>query len=313
MKTDSWQWLMNRRFVNTILFFSLIALGAACTDEAINVNGPDGDASGASPKSYNTVPYDITNSSDGFIYTINLTSPMGAKDPSHLLLQFQDCDGTYLTGSYIESVTINDIAWPITYTTGQASKCSTGNDQPFIKLDNLTDRNLVIVVTLNTAAVSGSIFVKSGQSCSDRVALTSTYVCEGTTDICQTETAWAAGTRFIDPGNWATYTAYEGVEKSVTLWAGKNFNAGTVHFSAPDAVNSNMVTITITFETGWSLDIAKTEQVKIEGYNSTPPAENPSPGLFNTYKGNELVVAVPQFAFYGVHLDVQYSSAECDE
>jgi len=298
--------------VNAILFFSLVALGAACTDEAINLNGPDEDASGASPKSYNTVPYDISNTSDGLMYTINLLSPAGAKDPSHLLLQFQDCDGTYLTGSYIESVTINDIAWPIAYTTGKGSKCSTGNDQHFIKLDNLTDRNLVIVVTLNKAAVSGSIYVKSGLSCSDPALLTSTYTCDGTTDICQTESAWSAGTRFIDPGNWATYTAYEGIEKTVTLWAGKNFNAGTVHFSAPDAGNSNKVTITITFATGWGLDITKTEQVKIEGYSSTPPNENPSPGLF-TYKGNELVVVVPQFAFYGVHLDVQYSSAECPE
>ena len=44
MKTFSWHWLMDKRFMNAILFFSLIALGTACTDDA-DVNTPSSNAS----------------------------------------------------------------------------------------------------------------------------------------------------------------------------------------------------------------------------------------------------------------------------
>jgi hypothetical protein len=128
------------------------------------------------------------------------------------------------------------------------------------------------------------------------------------------ETAWAAngntsGTlRYINRGNWATYTAYSGSAKSVTLFAGQTMNAGTVAFSD---VSGGMVTITITLNEGWRLK-AGDEAVKIQGYDSAPSG-NPSPGLFTTYKGNSLSIMVPQRAFYGVHLDVEWQTEELIE
>lgn len=125
------------------------------------------------------------------------------------------------------------------------------------------------------------------------------------------ETAWAAngytsGTlRYINQGNWATYTAYSGSEKSVTLFAGQTMNAGTVDFSA---VSGGMVTITITLNEGWRLEEGD-EGVHIQGYSSAPSG-NPSPGLFTTYKGNSLSIMVPQSNFYGVHLDVEWQTEE---
>jgi hypothetical protein len=314
MKTISWLLLMDKRFMNAILFFALIALGSACTDEVIS-NGPNSGAAGASPKSLNTVPYVITNTSDGLVYNIHLVAPTGAKDPGHVLLQFQDCDGNYLAGSYIQSATINGVDWPIAYTTGSGTNCSPSNTEPFIKLDNLNGRDLQIVVTLNSAAVSGSIIVKSGTSCSAPTTLTSTYSC-ATLEICYTESAWSDGTKYVTKGNWATYTSYSGTAKTVTLWAGKTYDAGTVSFSA---VSGGMVTISISFADGWGLNPTDAqgdpilEGVKIQGYTTTPPANNPAPGLFTTYKGNNLTVSVPQFAFYGVHVDVAYSSINCPE
>ena len=314
MKTISWLWFMDRRFMNVILFLGLIVISSACTDDAVT-NGPNADAASASPKSLNVVPYVITNTSDGLVYNIHLVAPTGAKDPGHVLLQFQDCDGNYLAGSYIQSATINGVAWPIAYTTGSGTNCAPSNTEPFIKLDELNGRDLMIVITLNSAAASGSIIVKSGTSCSAPTALTSTIVCDGV-DICNTESAWSDGTRYVTQGNWATYTSYNGSEKTVTLWAGKDKNAGSVSFSA---VASGKVTITITFAEGWGLnptdaqDDPILEAVKIQGYSATPPANNPSPGLFTTYKGNNLTVEVSQFAYYGVHVDVAYSSIDCPE
>ncbi len=313
MKTIGWRSLVSNKFIGVLFIFGLIV--ASCTDDSVDLNDPNSSAAGASPKSQNTVPYVITDTSDGLVYNIHLVAPTGAKDPGHVLLQFQDCDGNYLAGSYIESATINGVAWPIAYTTGSGTNCAPSNTEPFIKLDNLSGRDLEIVVTLNSAAATGSIIVKSGTSCSAPTALTSTYSCS-VLEICQTESAWSEGTRYVTRGNWATYTPYNGTAKSVTLWAGQTFNAGTVSFSA---VSGGMVTITISFASGWGLNPTDEqgdpilEGVKIQGYTATPPANNPAPGLFTTYKGNNLTVSVPQYAFYGVHVDVAYSSVDCPD
>lgn len=114
------------------------------------------------------------------------------------------------------------------------------------------------------------------------------------------ETAWSVGPKYKETGNWATYTPYNGVYNKVDLLAGQTLSAGTVEFSAPV---SGEVTITITLASGWSLQNGN-ESVKIQGYTSAP-TESPSPGQFDTYKGTSLVIQVPQYAFYGVHVDVR--------
>ena len=117
----------------------------------------------------------------------------------------------------------------------------------------------------------------------------------------KSETAWSAGTRYVQKGNWATYTSVSNqLPKTVTLFAGQTMNAGSVNF----AMSGMDVQITITLNEGWSL-VPGNESVKIQGFTSTPPASNPAPGQFTTYKGNELTVTVPYFNFYGVHVDVQ--------
>lgn len=121
------------------------------------------------------------------------------------------------------------------------------------------------------------------------------------------ETAWAANgdtpgfLRYTPRGNWATYVAYANAEKTVTLFADQTINAGTVTFSAPDA--DGKVTITIGINAGWRIEDIE-EAVQIQGY-AFAPIGNPSPGLFTTYKGGELTVTVDQFAFYGVHVNVE--------
>jgi hypothetical protein len=138
------------------------------------------------------------------------------------------------------------------------------------------------------------------------------------------ETAWAANGevpgelrynisknsrgQFI--GNWATFVEYEGEEKTVTLFAGQTMIAGTVKF---EPANIDDVKITITLNEGWRLEEDEEgeiigEAVKIQGYNDSPQSyENPAPGLFTTYKGTELVgIIVPEYNFYGVHLNVEW-------
>lgn len=123
----------------------------------------------------------------------------------------------------------------------------------------------------------------------------------------QEETAWTAGTRFVNPGNWATYTSYApGV---VNIYAGQNNLAGTATFSSVSV--NNEVVITIDLANGWELNAEKTETVKIQGYSSVPPASNPAPGSFTTYKGESLTITVPAFDYYGIHLDVR-KEISCD-
>lgn len=114
------------------------------------------------------------------------------------------------------------------------------------------------------------------------------------------ETAWAAGTRYTAKGNWATFTAYDGTAKTVTLFAGQTIPVGTVTFSD---VSGTGVTLTIALAPEWSLQDVS-ESVKIQGYN-TAPSGNPAPGQFTTYKGTGLTTIVSKYNFYGIHLDVR--------
>ena len=99
------------------------------------------------------------------------------------------------------------------------------------------------------------------------------------------------------PKNSGVYIQNAG---TVTLYAGQTLPAG----SASLTVNvDNTVTIAITLNAGWSLQDVN-ELVKIQGYVNAPTA-SPSPGLFTTYKGDEPLVTVPAYNFYGIHLDVR--------
>jgi hypothetical protein len=113
------------------------------------------------------------------------------------------------------------------------------------------------------------------------------------------ETAWAFGPRYVSKGSWAMYTPFV-ANSTVTLFAGQTFEAGTVHFS--ENVDG-YVTLTFTLNDEWSLK-EFTDAIHIEGYDGLPPAKNPAPGQFTTYKGNMLEVTVPFFAYYGIHLDL---------
>jgi hypothetical protein len=121
------------------------------------------------------------------------------------------------------------------------------------------------------------------------------------------ETAWAAGTRYQNPGNWATYTPYA-ADSTVTLYAGQTLDAGTVHLSAPV---DDIVTITITLNAGWRFaDVA--ENVKIQDYY-VAPSGNPAPGLFDWKgyaTGSPFEIEVPLNNFYGVHVDVEQEVCE---
>lgn len=119
-------------------------------------------------------------------------------------------------------------------------------------------------------------------------------------EVCyQDETAWAAGSRYVAQGNWATYTPYV-ANTPVNVFAGQNYLVGTVTFSE---VVDGKVTITLAALNGARLQ-GVAESVKIQGYE-TAPSGNPAPGLFTTFKGNETTIIVDAFAYYGIHLDVQ--------
>lgn len=120
------------------------------------------------------------------------------------------------------------------------------------------------------------------------------------------ETAWATGPRYVEQGNWATYTPYV-ADTPINIYAGQHYLVGTVTFSE---VVDGKVTITITLTDGAVLQEGG-ETVKIQGYDEAPSG-NPAPGLFTTYKGTETTITVDAFNFYGIHLDVK-RVVECPE
>lgn len=120
----------------------------------------------------------------------------------------------------------------------------------------------------------------------------------------ETETAWAANGD--DPltlpynsngrGNWATYVEYDGVEKSVKLFAGKTTPVGTVDFSAP--IDDDYIEITITLEGDWFYDPGSI--IAIQDYDSAPSG-NPPPGRFDHKFNPGEPIMVPMNEFYGIH------------
>ncbi|HEY9113561.1 MAG TPA: hypothetical protein VIN10_02610 [Bacteroidales bacterium] len=109
----------------------------------------------------------------------------------------------------------------------------------------------------------------------------------------QTETAF--GGNSVGAGNawWYYYKVADGGPQ--TIYAGQSIEIGTVNFS-----NGQII---INFTGGWELT-DDSESVKIQGY-TTLPSRRPPAGRFTTYKGTSLVVSVPSFPYYIIHLDVQ--------
>ncbi len=113
------------------------------------------------------------------------------------------------------------------------------------------------------------------------------------------ETAWGGDTEG-DGAAWWYYYNTDG-DETQTVWAGQTMDIGTVNVSEPE---NGEVTITIILNSGWTLQ-AGSETVKIQGYaENAVPSFRPAAGNFD-YKGNQLIVTVPEYDIYAIHLDVQ--------
>ena len=320
-----------------LVFVALVAFTWSCQKEALeNFSQYDEIDLKSQPIPGN---YDITFSYVGETTLTFVIDQSGAQSVSHMLFQFIDCYGEYLTIDNVISATVNGIDWEDKIDSGSGfdydcvdDDSNFDLDSPFIKLDDFEfdEEDIVtVVIVLDEKVANINYLIKSANDC---------WVFEEETDICdfteecfewQTETAWAANgdvpgsIRYVNRGNWATYLTFEGEEKTVSLFAGQTTFVGTVTL-APVA---GEVEITISLEDGWQLAIHdydesgmpvegvyRQETVKIQGYASTPPARNPAPGRFDTYKGNDLEMNVPEFNFYGIHLDVGLlTQIECPE
>lgn len=134
--------------------------------------------------------------------------------------------------------------------------------------------------------------------------------CEGTPPqqlgCWKDETAWANGEPYNSGkgGNWALYTRYDGVSKTVNLLAGQTMDAGDVTLEPFDGG----VKITVTLASGWRFAPVQ-DNLKVQDYSSAPSG-NPAPGKFQ-YKTTcsssaaACFITVPTNNFYGIHVDVE--------
>lgn len=120
------------------------------------------------------------------------------------------------------------------------------------------------------------------------------------------ETGWGDGERYVPQGNWATYTPYYGYAQTVTLYAGRTMEAGTIYFSDPV---DGMVTIDIVLNNTWHFDFrgpggVYEDAVHIQDYMDPPPHVNPAPGQFD-YSffviGLSFSTTLPVANYYGIH------------
>jgi len=276
-------------------------------------------ASGAPITNYTTAASYVNSysfSTDFKTLTITVDkSAASAKSISHMLFKFNGilsgagCTSGPLTLSNITSFTANgvDMLGMLGTTEGQ-NDCGGILVDPIVKLgQGFSDPIVLFVISFDVPVMDGVFLIKAGSANSPTSGgcfglndpnYSFTRTCVVDLPKCyQTESAWAAGSRYVTRGNWATYTPYS--VGSVNIFAGQNKWAGVATFS--EVTNGN-VTITITLNEGWSLQEV-TNAVKVQGY-TTPPTGNPSPGRFAT-KSSSLNVTVPFANYYGIHLDVR--------
>ena len=261
--------------------------------------------------------YDVTAySARGFTFTFDITINDGSKDISHLMFLFMACkedfgylDISHITqfqvrlegGEWVDYLNDPELSELIKLGTGPGDECYNAElNQYFIKLDQGFDTNLEVRITLERKSSGGEVYVKAGNTQSGGGCFGPyLFDFDCASSACyeyKEETAWAAGTRYVTRGNWATFTPY--AEGTVPVYAGQHHPAGAATFSA---VVDGLVTITIELGEGWSLQEGD-NSVKIQDYE-TPPSGNPSPGRFD-HKGTSLTVVVPANNYYGIHLDV---------
>ena len=117
----------------------------------------------------------------------------------------------------------------------------------------------------------------------------------------------------VDSG-WTEETAYAGsVAGGGNAWW--YYFVNTVEIDQPiyagqmlvEGAYANYSNGVLTIELGPSMRLRNvSEAVKIQGYNAENlPSSRPPSGQFSTYKGNELIVEIPDYPYYVIHLDVE--------
>jgi len=261
-----------------------------------------------------------TFNSDGTELTLTIADAGCAKSISHMLFKFngiaagktcaeRPAADLQLTLANITSFTVNGsdamASGYLGVTEGQGTSCYGIFTNPFIKLAKAPNVfPVVIKIGFDVQVTDGQFLIKAGTSCigSSLSNYSVSRQCIDAPKCYKEDTGWAAGSRYVTRGNWATFTAY--TAGSVNIYAGQNKFAGTATMSA---VTNGNVTITMKLNDGWSLQEVS-NPVKIQGY-STAPSGNPSPGRFAS-KGTSLTVTLPAANFYGIHLDVR-QAVEC--
>jgi len=113
--------------------------------------------------------------------------------------------------------------------------------------------------------------------------------------------------------SWTMETAFGGSNAGggAAWWYYFDNSAGSTHpiYAGQELVEGAFVNYTdgiMTIVLGPKMVLQDvSEAVKIQGYNQGElPSSRPPAGLFTTYKGNDLVIEVPYYPYYVIHLDV---------
>ena len=146
--------------------------------------------------------YIVTSSvsDDGYTLTF-VIDQSGAKDVSHVLLQAQDCSGSYINNGNVVSYSSDAI---VSYTTGSGTGCAFDNSYPFIKFDDselmpVVDGKITYSITFNVKVSTANILIKSGSKNQGAFcfpfALNFQNKCN-TTSNCGDETGFAYGNSY---------------------------------------------------------------------------------------------------------------------
>jgi hypothetical protein len=283
---------MKNNFMN---FFGILAIASisivSCTKDATGPNEAD---TSLSLTTTGVEPVLLSGSSNGGNVTCSEAASAAGLEGYEYTTGKQDYP--FNSNSFGDNVTVSTdgtyVSWSITPPAGMC----VSNVAVIVKGGPSAN-----VYYYNNGETSDSGLASPVNSSGNPAGLSNLTICYNLV-ACETSCTWQEETAYAGDiagaGSAWWFALDASVSGSYPIYAGQEVVEGA-------SVTYNAATDMITINLGNNMQLQDVnEPVKVEGYN-TLPSSRPAAGLFQLYKGSNLVVQGNGSAYYVVHLDVE--------
>jgi len=166
---------MKRSWRSIVMSLAIMMVWTSCSDDALDNTGLSDDAAGkkGNPKSQSlAADYNVSLSSDGYVFTYTITKNEGAKDLGHFIIDLNNCgeESAHLASVLYASIKADDAdAYEVDLqdSEGWGTGCSPSSLN-FVKFDDLPKASvleLTFKLDMKYDNVTSSGWLKAGISC----------------------------------------------------------------------------------------------------------------------------------------------------